>query len=243
MSQSPDLDEIRLNRFVVHNDKLRPFLRGEGVTVGKFFELTTWRREGLLARLRMRDFNVRTLEDRVAALPTLPTVEPLGPFGVRILSNAKERIATFDQQRLHWQEIEVEEYNGKSAVRVRDHEPVRRRKSRGRPEYFLVALTSKDQINLLPVDETRALLHAYAHIAQHRAAMIYFTKQTENYYIAQQQALLPPPHREILGMLVVDKAKAWTIMPEAFDLAQEVFVKLSLQLKPLEQHADAEELT
>src|SRR4028119_779934 len=94
--QPPDLDEIRPDRFIINNDKLRPVLRGEGVTVGKFFELVTWRREGLIGRIRMRGFNVRTLEDRVAAPRGIKSIEPPGPEGVRVLHQPKERIAHFD---------------------------------------------------------------------------------------------------------------------------------------------------
>ncbi len=49
-----DLDEIAPNTFIIHNDKVRLVLRGEGVTIGHTFQLVSPRRFGLLGRLKMR---------------------------------------------------------------------------------------------------------------------------------------------------------------------------------------------
>lgn len=227
-----DLDEIRLDRFVIHNDKVRPLLRGEGVTAGRFFELVTWRREGLLARIRERGFNVRSIPDRIAALPGIAPVPPLGPEGVRLLAQ-KERVANFDRASLQWRELPTVEHNGKPAVRLRVGEAVRRRRSRGPGDYYLLAPGTAEQVNLRPVTETHALVHAYALIAQSTTpAVLRFVEHTDTYLIAQAQATLPPPHRELLQLLTIEKAEPWTIAKSAAPLAEAVYAKLGVMLEP-----------
>jgi hypothetical protein len=236
--QSPDLDEIRPDRFIINNEKVRPLLRGEGVTVGKFFELVTWRREGLIARIRERGFNVRTLADRVAALREIKPVEPLGAEGIRLLSHAKEHIAIFDRAQLHWHDLPVIEHGGKAAVRVRAGAALRRRKGRGHADYYIATLSHDHQINLLPTKEVSALLHAYGQIAQSdEPVVIYYSAAEETYLIPQRQALLPPPHRDLLQMLAYEKAEPWTVPTDTFEYAQGIFAKLGIQLQPQAEHS------
>ncbi len=227
-----DLDEIRPDRFVIHNDKLRPLLKGEGVTAGKFFELVTWRREGLLARIRERGFNVRSLADRAAALHGIAPVAPLGAEAFRLLTQ-KERIAGFDRASLHWRELPVVEHNGKPGVRLRIGEAVRRRRSRGPGDYYIVAPGAAEQANLRAVSETDALLHAYALIAQSDAPVVLrFVEHADTYFVPQAQTTLPPPHRELLQLLANEKAEPWTIARSAASFAEAVFAKLGIMLEP-----------
>ncbi|MDP9313536.1 MAG: hypothetical protein M3R24_22085 [Chloroflexota bacterium] len=228
-----DLDEIRPDRFVIHNDKVRPLLRGEGVTAGKFFELGTWRRDGLLARIRERGFNVRTIADRIAALPHIQPVPPPGELGLRILSQAKERFAVFDPKTLHWQDVPVIEHNGKQAVQLRAGEALRRRKGRGSGDYYLATIAGDRQINLLPVNETGALLHAYAQIAHSGSpAVLRYTLRAETTHLPQNQALLPPPHGAVIALLARDKDEPWTVNQAAFPLLEAITAKLGLALQP-----------
>jgi len=227
-----DLDEIWPERFLIHNDKLKPLLRGEGVTVGMFFELVSWRREGWLARLRSRGFNVRTLQDRVAVLPAISPVPPLGDEGVRLLGSAKERIALFDGDQLRWKELPIIEHNGKAAVRVRDGAAVRRRKSRGQPEYHIATLVHGNQINLSPRNETNALLHTYAHLGQQGPVVVRLVEQEDVYLVPHEQAVLPPPHRELLDLLAYDKKARWAFSKPVIKLVEAVFDKLGIQLHP-----------
>lgn len=230
--QPPDLDEIRPDRFIINNDKLRPVLRGEGVTVGKFFELVTWRREGLIGRIRMRGFNVRTLEDRVTALRGVKPVDPAGEEGMRVLHHAKEHIAHFDPSRLHWCDLPIVEHGGKPAVRVAANVAIRRRKGRGPADYYITAPTGYGEINFLPTKEVAALIYAYSQLAREHPPIVYYTFADEIYTIPRQQALLPPQHQEVLDMLAVDKAEPWKFPAPVFDLATGVFAKLKINLQP-----------
>jgi len=226
-----DLDEIQPDRFVIHNDKLRPLLRGEGVTAGRFFELVTWRRDGLIARLRMRGFEIRTIADRIAALPGLPDVAPPGELGVRALASNKERYAMFDEATLRWRELSVETIDGQAAVRVHDNVALRRRKGRGKGDYYLSALVRGAQINLLPRTETDALLHAYAQLGRRGSQpQIAAVRRVDGMFVDRRQLTLPTPHSDALLLLAHGKAEAWTFPKAALGLAGEVFAKLGIQL-------------
>lgn len=225
-----DLDEIRPDRFVIGNEKVRPLLRGEGIANGKFFELVTWRRDGLMARIRARGFNVRTIADRIDALPPLHMVLPPGDLGVRALS-AKERIATFDPDALHWHDVAPTDVNGKPAVWLRAGQALRRRRSRGAGDYYIATLAN-GQINLLAVGENTALLHAYAQLAEQQPVTLRFTQTDSDVLVPAQQALLPTPHREIIELLCLEKAPPWTIPLSAWALADAVFERLAIRFAP-----------
>lgn len=228
-----DLDEIRHDRFVIHNDKVRPLLRGEGVTVGKFFDLVTWRRDGLIARIRERGFNVRTIADRIALLPAIGPVPPLGASGVRTLAQAKERIATFDRDTLRWRDLPLEEHAGRSAVRIPSQAALRRRRGRGAGDYYIAVLSHDGNINLLPAGEADALLHAYAQIAQSDAPIVLpLLAHEDTRTVAQRQIVLPPPHLAALTLLTLDKAPPWTFPAAAAPRAAEIFRKLGITLQP-----------
>lgn len=227
-----DLDEIRPDRFVIHNDKIKPWLKGEGVTIGKFFELGTWRRDGLLARLRERGFNIRTIDDRIAGLGAIGAVEPPGAEGVRALSQAKERIATFDAAELRWRDLPIEQVDNRAVVRLRAGEPLRRRKSRGQGEFYIATHSQQDQINLLPVHETEALLRAYAQRALAGPIRLRYTIHDDTIHVPQQAILLPTPHRTVLELIALDKAPAWTFPLAALPLATTIFAKLGITLQP-----------
>lgn len=240
-----DFDEIRPDRFIIHNDKVRPFLRGEGVTVGKFFDLVTWRRDGLIARIRNGGFNVRTLADRLAALREISAVGAPEGEGIRPLSTAKERIATFDRSTLRWRDVPMITHNGKPAVKLHGNVALRRRKSRGKPDFYISALIRDDQINLLPVSETEALLHAYGQIAaSDQPAIARFWEQPDAYVVPSDQLLLPPPHAALLDLLSADKQTRWTFPSTSAGLVEAVFAKLGIELQRAEQpkpttgHAD-----
>jgi hypothetical protein len=156
-----DLDEIAPNTFIIHNDKVRSVLRGEGVTIGHTFELVSLRRQGLLGRLKSRGFNVRTLESRLERLPRLPAAPIPGPVMQREISG-KERWSVFDPNDLRWREIKPAEQNGKTVISLQAGSIVRRRRSRTGGDFFQVERARTGGVNLLPLSETEAILRGYA---------------------------------------------------------------------------------
>jgi hypothetical protein len=232
--QSPDLDEFRPNRFIVNNEKVRPFLRGEGVREGVYFLLQNWRREGWVARLRAAGFNVRTLSDRVEALREIRRDLTRGPEGLRRLTAARERIATWDPQRLRWRDQPIETVDGTPTVRLCVNEPVRRRKGRAGGDYFIAIEEGTGRIGFKPVKETDAIVQAYGLLAAAgHPATLRFTMTGEDSHIPSDQALLPEPHREALERLSLD-APPWTFSPEQLPFAKRVFEKLAIELRSME---------
>ena len=231
--QPPDLDEIRWDLFVVNNEKVRPFLRGEGEREGKFFRLQTWRREGWVARLRAAGFNVRTLADRVASLKQIERDIELGPEAVHMLATAREQWAAWDRERLRWRDLSTESQDGGRIVRVRLNESLRRRKSRGGGDFFIAVPERSGRAGLRPVKETDALLHAYALMASTGAPASLRFRQTEaGPFVASDHALLPQPHRDALDLLALEDAPKWTFGSDQTALAEEVFHRLGIDLTP-----------
>lgn len=233
-----DLDEIKPNRFIIYNAQVRVILRGEGVIVGKFFDLVTWRREGLIARIRMRGFNVRTIQDRIDLLPAIAEVAPPGAQALRLLA-AKERIGIFERADLHWRDLQPILHENRPAVRLHEHVAIRRRKSRGKADFYITTLNRASQINFLPVTETDALLHAYGQIAgDDRPAIARFSEQADAYVVPQDQLILPPPHAAVLDMLALDHAARWTFPKAVADQVEDVFAKLAIEIQPQTQAAN-----
>src|SRR4051812_24022979 len=113
-----DLEEIAPDRFLVHNLRAKELLKGEGTLSGRLFELTTWRREGLLARLRGRGLHVQTFADCVAALPVPTAPTQIEGVGRRPLMSPNEQISHFDLRRLRWHPLVPERRDGALAVTV-----------------------------------------------------------------------------------------------------------------------------
>jgi hypothetical protein len=230
--QPPDLDEIRPDRFVINNEKVRPFLRGEGEREGVFFQLQTTRRAGWIARLRMAGFNVRTLIDRINALPSIGSGIELGPEAIRPLATARERFATWDSHRLRWRDAPIEPIDNVPAVRLHVNEPLRRRKGRGGGDYFIAVPERPGRIGLKPVKEVDAIVHAYGLLASRgRPAILHYVETTDGYLVPANQSLLPEPHREALARLALDHAERWVFAPDQFTLAEEIFEKLGIRLE------------
>jgi hypothetical protein len=134
---------------------------------------------------------------------------------------------------LKWVELSITEHNGHAAVQIRDNEPVRRRKGRGSSDYYLTSLIPSGQINLLPVTETAALMHAYGQLATSEQPLVLrYLAQDDLYLVSQQQAVLPPRHHDVLQMLALDKATPWTFPQKSMPLAEAVFAKLGITLQP-----------
>lgn len=202
--QTADLDEVRPDLFVLNNAKVRPFLRGEGELSGKLFRLQTTRREGWLARVRMGGFIVRSLQDRVEALVRISADVVPGAEFDRPLTSDRERIATWDTDQLRWRDLSPHIEGKVRTVRLRLNEVIRRRKSRGEGEYFIVTGSAPDRINLRPIGETNALIHAYAMLqALSRSRRITPQVVDEGFLIPAALGTLPDPHRKALDYLSI----------------------------------------
>ncbi len=227
-SSALDLDEIAPNRFLLHNPRVGALLKGEGVVNGRSFELTTWRREGLLARLRERGFSVRTIADRLEALPALPPPPPIGGPGWRLLAGAIEHFSHFDLRRLRWHPLAAETRDGAAGVTIYDGWVLRRRKGRGASSYYLAFKERGGGIGLRPLDETEAILAGYAQALELDDRPLLAERRGDDLLLPDVE--LPPPYRAALALFAKEGEEGPLVDRRGWPLAQELFGRLGVRL-------------
>jgi hypothetical protein len=223
-----DLEEIAPDRFLVHNLRAKELLKGEGTLSGRLFELTTWRREGLLARLRGRGLQVRTFADLVAALPVPPPPTPIGGMGRRSLTSPIEQISHFDFRRLRWHPLAPDRRDGTLTVVVYDGWVLRRRKGRGRASYYLAFVERGGDIGLKPLDETEALLAGYAQAMALDDRPLLVERRGDHLLLPDVE--VPPPHRALLRRITTESDEGPLVDKRWWPLVQEVFRRLGVRL-------------
>jgi hypothetical protein len=213
-----DLEEIRPDSFLVHNPAIGPLLSGEGERNGDRFRLTTWRREGLIGRLRARSFVVHTLADQIAALPDLPAAGPRGALLTRP-SVQGERISVFGADPPGW----VPAPETPAGVQLREGEVIRRRRGRGPANYYRVGPGGA----LQPLSEDAAVQLGYAQIAA-QAPTIALQPHEAGAFLADLP--LPRTHRLLLGRIAEATRSGWTIAPASIPLVESLLARLRLRV-------------
>jgi hypothetical protein len=226
--ETTDLEEISPRQFLVRNPQVRPFLKGEGHFDGNRFELTTWRREGLLARLRAHTFTVHTLDDRIAELPPLPPTMPVGAPCSRPVSSS-ERYSFFDPQTLTWTAIETQKEHGQPEVLLHAGWIIRRRRGRGPASYYRVTCERSGGAGILPLSETEALLAGYAHATAVDQPALPVNRTAQYYHLPTIP--LPPPHHQLMQRLGQQTEQGRQIDEQGWPLAREVYARLGLTLE------------
>lgn len=224
--QVADLEELQPQRFFVRNMRTRTLLKGEGTLSGNVFELTTWRREGLLARLRARGFVVSTLEDRARSLPALPSAVPIGDLCVHPVTGI-DRYSYFDPDTLDWRPIDPQASDGEAVVSLRDGWVIRQRHGRGAASYYQAVRDRSGQAQLTPLTETGALLAGYAQAARNPRSVK--VRRAEQHYVLPDLKL-PEPHRDLLQRLGQKLEGEWYIEAQNWPLARQVYERLGLKL-------------
>lgn len=165
------LEECAPNVFIIHDIRVRPFLHGEGDRDGNRFVLTSWRRDGLIARIRERGLDVATFESQIAALPALPRPPSIAdaPRWQR-LGHADERWSYYDPTTRQIVSCAVDTHKSQSGVWLYPGWVVRRRRGRGAGEWYCAAIQGSDTLQYMRLhDEDAALLCglAQAHTCAH----------------------------------------------------------------------------
>lgn len=222
-----DLEEIAPNRFIMHNARVQTLLKTEGEINGRLFTLTTWRRDGLIARLRARTFVVDTLADQIEALPLPPEPLETGEARWRALGSPTERFSLFDAQQLRWQPLEAEERNGVTGIVMQSGDVLRRRKGRG-PASFYLAVSEHNGLALRPLNETQALLEGYAQASEHRLTL---AAQRQGEQIRLPDVELPAPYRALLRRIASAKGDALVVDQQGWAFAQELFARLGVRIE------------
>jgi hypothetical protein len=223
---SPDVEEIAPARFLIRDLRAAPFLKGEGQLRGRIFELTSWRRDGLLARLRGLGLSVASLDDQVAQLPGLPPAPADAARGWRALVSPTERFSTFAPYS--WRPIEPTERSGRPGIVAQQGRPLRRRKARGPANFYTALVDTAGRLELRSADETDALLAGYA-IAQASQPPAVRAVQIGEWLHLPDLAL-PPPHRGLLERFAEHAADRWVVPETQLALARALFARLGLEM-------------
>jgi hypothetical protein len=232
-SAAVDLEEIAPNRFLVHTPRINALIKGEGDITGRLFELTSWRREGMIARLRERGFGVRTLDERLAKLPGPPPAPPIGGPGWRPLSSPIEQISHFDLRALRWHPLAAETRDGVAGVTLYDGWVLRRRKGRAGSSFYLAFKERSGGIALRPLTETEAILSGYAQALEHDPRPLMVERRGDDILLPDIE--LPPPYRELLGSIVRASADGPLVDGRGWPLARELFERLGVRLSPADE--------
>jgi hypothetical protein len=222
-----DVEEIEPNRFYIRDPRANPIMKGEGELRGRIFELTSKRRDGMLARLRANGLSVAALEDQIDALPHLPAVAPSSiPLWRRLAGS--ERYSHFDLQSLRWEPLPPVEKDGAPGISAPAGAPLRRRKHRGAPDYYLAGAERGDRLRLLPASELEALLTGYALASANQWIRLSATLQGDHDLLPAVE--LPEPHRALLGRLGRLEGQQISTPRPARQYVQAVFESLGIQL-------------
>ena len=228
---SVDLDEVAPNRFAIANPHITSAIKSEGVLTGRIFELTGWRREGLIARLRERGFTVRTIADRIAALPAPPAPLPIGAPGWRPLATAIEQFGHFDLGLLRWHALAPEQREGVAGVMICDGWVLRRRKGRNPATFYLAHRERGGGVGLKPLGETAALLQGYAQaLAFDARPLLVGPAGAPDGALLLPAIELPAPYRAALTLCAGHSAAGWQVERGGWPLAQELFARLGVRL-------------
>ena len=225
-SKSPDLEEITPNHFIIHNEHAFSVLRGEGERRGKLFELTGTRREGLLGRLALRNYNVLTLNDRIAALPDPLPPEAPGDEGWRPQAGEIERLSVFDPKTRDWHTIDVEQRAGEAGMWLRANQIVRRRKGRAAPSYAVAFMDRAGVISLRPLNETTALLAGHA-----QAAPLTLPVQHKGEAVVLPTLTLPEPYRDFLRRVATETSDGWEVTRAGLNYAAQALERLGMYIE------------
>ncbi|NJN66319.1 MAG: hypothetical protein HC884_06195 [Chloroflexaceae bacterium] len=228
-SQTADLEEIAPDRFLVRNQEARRFLKGEGDFQGVMFVLTSWRRDGLLARLRQNGLVAYTLEDQVRNLPRLPPAVPIGEARHHPLRQ-KEQLSHFDPASRTWSPVEATAHlsgQAQSLAYLRVGWVVRQRRGRGIPRFARVADRHQGS-GLMPLSETAALLSGYAQAANSPHPPLPVPTEGATCYFPALE--LPAPHRETLRHLGTWTPQGWKMERRSVPLACEIYHLLGVHL-------------
>lgn len=229
--QAFDLDEVAPNHFAIGNPHITSAIKSEGVVTGRMFELTGWRREGLIARLRERGFAVRTIADRIAKLPAPPAPLPIGAPGWRAQATAIEQFSHFDLGLLRWHALAPEQRDGVSGVTICDGWVLRRRKGRNPATFYLAHRERAGGVGLHPLDETAALLQGYAQaLAFDARPLLVGPAGAADGPLLLPALELPPPYREAITLCAKQGADGWLVERGGWPLAQELFARLGVRL-------------
>lgn len=226
-NNTADIEEIAPGQFLIRELRARPILKGEGEIKGQLFILGTWRREGLIARLRERALSVLTLQDQIDDLPKPPYRYELGDQLWHPITTTHDHVSRFDIQQLAWRPIEVMQRGTEHGIVLYEAEPIRRRKGRGRSSFYTVRATRSGS-NLTPINETQALLWGYALAVSADPRPLLAERKEQAILLPEIE--LPPPYRKLLQRIIGQHKERPRTNKATWPLVQVLYAQLGVRL-------------
>ena len=175
------LEECAPNVFIVHDIRVRPFLHGEGTYDGNRFVLTSWRRDGIFARIRERGLDVASLDSQITDLPALPVAPRIDaqPRWQR-LGHPDERWSYYDPTRRAVGACDAVTHDHQQGVWIHPGWVVRRRRGRGAGDWYRSAPQGAQALQYTRIDDDAALLCGLAQAARHPHPPLQITAPTSD---------------------------------------------------------------
>ena len=226
-NNTADVEEIAPGQFLIRELRARPILKGDGELKGQLFILGTWRRDGLIARLRERELSVLTLQDQINGLPQPPYHYELGDQLWYPIATTHDHVSRFDIQQLGWWPIEAIQRGAERGMVLYEAEPIRRRKGRGQSSFYKVRATRTGS-NLTPINETQALLWGYALAVSADPRPLLAERKEQAILLPEIE--LPPPYRRLLQRIIGQHKERLRTNKAAWPLVQALYAQLGLTL-------------
>ncbi len=162
------LEECAPNVFIVHDIRVRPFLHGEGTYDGNRFVLTSWRRDGIFARIRERGLDVASLDTQITTLPALPAAPRIAEHPRwQGLGHPDERWSYYDPTRRTVAACDAVIHDQQHGVWIHPGWVVRRRRGRGAGDWYRSAAQGAHALQYTRIDDDAALLCGLAQAARY----------------------------------------------------------------------------
>lgn len=235
------LEEYAPNHFMVHDIRVRPFIRGEGDVEGNRFVMTSWRRDGLMARLAERGLVMVTIESLTAALPALPAPLPIADAPRwQPLGHSSERWSYYDPRHHAVVACETLTHADQQGVWLYPGWMVRRRRGRGQAEWYRSQTQGAHTLQYTPIDDDSALLQGLAQATRYTHDPI-VVRAAENGAVRVTIPLLPRPHQGVLARCASSDRDGleWHCHPDHLHLVVGVLARVNLVLTNSESNPRA----
>jgi hypothetical protein len=235
------LEEYAPNHFMVHDIRVRPFIRGEGDVEGNRFVMTSWRRDGLMARLAERGLVMVTIESLTESLPPLPAPSPIADEARwQPLGHPSERWSFYDPRQRAVVACETVTHADQQGVWLYPGCMVRRRRGRGQAEWYRSQPQGAHTIQYTLLDEDSALLQGLAQASTYTHEPI-AVRAGENDAVVVTIPLLPQAHQAVLARCATTDRDGlvWQCHPDHLHLVVGVLARVDLVLTNSESNPHA----
>lgn len=223
------LEEFAPNRFLIHDTRVMPFLRGEGIVTGNRFELQSWRREGLFGRIEQRGMLVLSLEEQIASLPPLPRLPAVADSLIH-LASMRERWSIYDPATRVFVACEAHDHMGQQIVTIKHGALLSRRSGRSAAAFMYCRPHNQRRYELQALTADKAVWFMLAQ-SQGVAPALKVFRQPDATYTCQLPELPADVQTICERFATYQRSTAqWTFTDEAASLIDAVMQHIGVEL-------------